>query len=123
MERGMGNSAGDKPTTRHHLAALRLLRKLIALESFPPEAIARALVVSEAAMSAYLSESKPIPLERQLCLALFVIERVPSLARPAHQLRGQVAATMAFLERADQGIPTDVRRPFLGGGGRMRGTA
>jgi len=55
-------------------AALRLLRKLVATRWFELDAIARALVVSDARLAAYLSESEPIPLDRQLCLALFVIE-------------------------------------------------
>jgi hypothetical protein len=81
-------------------AALRLLRKLVATRWFELDAIARALVVSDARLASYLSESEPIPLDRQLCLALFVIECVPPLARVGHQLRGQVKAAIAFEARA-----------------------
>src|SRR4051812_44090186 len=80
--------------------ALRVLRKLVATRWFELDAIARALDVSEARLSAYLSESEAIPLDRQLGLALFVTECVPPLARVGHQLRGQVQATMAFQSRA-----------------------
>lgn len=77
-----------------------MLRKLVATRWFELEAIARALVISDARLAAYLSESELIPLDRQLCLALFVIECVPPLARAGHQLRGQVNAAIAFQAHA-----------------------
>src|SRR4051794_20473552 len=80
--------------------ALRVLRKLVATRWFELDAIARALDVSDARLAAYLSESEAIPLDRQLCLALFVTECVPPLARVGQRLRGQVQATMAFQSRA-----------------------
>jgi hypothetical protein len=58
--------------------------------------LAEVIVVKRSALDSYLSGSLTIPLDRQLCLALFAIERVPSLARLGHQLLGQVAATTAF---------------------------
>jgi hypothetical protein len=57
-------------------------------------------VVSRATLHGYLSGNAPIPLERQLCLALFVIERYPEFARLGYQLRGQAAAAIAFREQA-----------------------
>jgi hypothetical protein len=76
--------------------ALVLLRKLLATQACDLDAVAEAIVVKRSALDSYLSGSVTIPLERQLCLALFVVEHVPSLARLGHQLRAQVAATMAF---------------------------
>ncbi len=58
--------------------------------------MARALVISDAALRAYLAGVEPMPLDRQLCLALFVIESIPPMARSGHRLRGQVAASMAY---------------------------
>jgi hypothetical protein len=76
--------------------AVVLLRKLVATQSCELNALAEAIVVKRSVLESYLSGSVPIPLERQLCLALFVVEHVPSLARLGHQLRAQVAAAMAF---------------------------
>lgn len=55
--------------------------------------------MSERQLQAYLNESADMPLERQLCLAQFVIECVPPLARLGHRLRGQVSAALAFNAR------------------------
>src|SRR5436190_14484342 len=70
-------SDGAARAPRAAPTALRLLRKLVATRWFELDAIARALVVSDARLAAYLAESEPIPLDRQLSLALFVIECVP----------------------------------------------
>lgn len=92
--------------TEHHGSSRRtpravlLLRRLVELGWFGPDAVARALVVNGTTLDAYLRETEPIPLDRQLCLALFVIECVPPLARLGHQLRGQVGAAIAFQDRA-----------------------
>lgn len=83
-----------------HSTSVRLLRKLLAAGWFPTDAVARALVVSDDTLQSYLTESKTMPLDRQLCLAQFVIECVPPLARAGQRLRGQVAATMNYESRA-----------------------
>lgn len=64
--------------------------------SFDRAAVANELVVPVKALDAFLEGTLPMPLDRQLCLALFVIEKVPALARLGYQLRGQVKAAMAF---------------------------
>ena len=79
--------------------ALELLRKLVATESYELDELAEALVIKRKKLDAYLAGTVEIPLERQLCLALFVIEHVPALARLGYQLRGQVIAAIAFQER------------------------
>ena len=87
----------DAPVDAHRASrALVLLRKLVATRSCELDALAEAIVVTRSALDSYLSGAVTIPLERQLCLALFVVEQVPSLARLGHQLRAQVAAAMAF---------------------------
>lgn len=86
----------DGHAARPRSAAVRLLRKVIANGWFPADAVARALVISNTSLDAYLAESKPMPLDRQLCLALFVIECIPPLARAGQQLRAQVAAAIAY---------------------------
>jgi hypothetical protein len=90
----MDKSVGRKRPA--HSTAARLLQKVLSTGWFPPDALARALVMSDDAMQAYLAESKAMPLDRQLCLAQFVIECVPPLARAGQQLRGQVSAAMAY---------------------------
>jgi hypothetical protein len=98
----MTNDATRAGLARRDSAALRLLRKVVATRWFQLDAIARVLSVSDAAIDAYLSESEPIPLDRQLCIAQFVIECVPPLARLGHQLRGQVTAAIAFHARVTE---------------------
>lgn len=81
---------------RRQSAAARLLKKVLGTGWFRPDAVARALAISDAALNAYATESESMPLDRQLCLALFVIECIPPLARAGHQLRSQVAAAMSY---------------------------
>jgi len=76
--------------------AAQLLLQVLSTGSLDPESIARELVVSVAELQRYLSGSAPIPLDRQLCLALFVIKNVPTLAREARGLHGQVCAAIAY---------------------------
>lgn len=73
-----------------------LLKKVVAAGSIHHSELAQVLVVTEETLDLYLADSLAIPLDRQLCLALFVIERVPQLARAAHQLRAQVGAALAY---------------------------
>jgi hypothetical protein len=73
-----------------------LLKKVIECGAISRDRLAAELVMTGRHLEAYLDETVPMPLDRQLCLALLVIERVPSLAREGHRLRGQVAAAAAF---------------------------
>lgn len=85
---------------RRSSRALVLLHKLVATQTYQLDTLAEALVITRNALDSYLSGEVAIPLERQLCLALFVVDHVPSLARLGYRLRGQVAAAIAFRERA-----------------------
>jgi hypothetical protein len=76
--------------------AVYLLDRLQNTGWFSDVALAEALVVPTDILEAYRSGLIPMPLDRQLCLALFVIEKVPALARLGYQLRGQVQAAVAF---------------------------
>ena len=93
---------GKKPARRKETRAHALLTKVVATGWFDREEIARALVVTPRTLDAFVAGSVAMPLERQLCLALFVIERIPALARQGHQLKGQVAGAMAFQQREQQ---------------------
>jgi len=92
----MPNDAGPGSTARKPSRAAVLLKKVVATGSIEHGELARVLVVTEETLDLYLADSLAIPLDRQLCLALFVIERVPQLARAAHQLRAQVGAALAY---------------------------
>jgi hypothetical protein len=96
----MASNAEGARRQRPSSRALILLEKVVATGWFEPSALARALAVSDSTLERYLSDTLPIPLDRQLCLALFVIECLPALARSGHQLRRQVAAAIAFQEGA-----------------------
>jgi hypothetical protein len=92
-------TAADK-NPRPRSRAAELLQRIVSSGSVDTHALAHSLIVSPAALDSYLHGTVPIPLERQLCLALYVIEHIPELARQGHQLRGQVAAAIAFQEHA-----------------------
>ena len=79
--------------------ALDLLIKVDATGLFDRETLARELVVSPSQLEGFLSGAAPMALERQLCLAQFLIERVPSMARAGHRLKGQVIAAISFNAR------------------------
>jgi hypothetical protein len=94
--------------------AAQLLSRLSGTRWFDLQTLAGELVVSAATVGAYLDGTLPMPLDRQLCLALFVIENVPPLARQGHQLHGQVQAAISFQARAAEGLSASPPRIRLG---------
>lgn len=76
-----------------------LLRSVIGSGPFTADDMARELTSSRDQIESYVSGDAVMPLDRQLCLALIVIDKVPRLARRGHTLRAQVAAAMAFREK------------------------
>lgn len=58
--------------------------------------LAAELVITPGQLEAYRSGRILMPLDRQLCLALFVLESVPSLAKECRALRAQVVAAASF---------------------------
>ena len=86
-------------TLRKPSRAVELLRKLDAAGLFDRETLAREIVVSAEQLECFINDSAAMPLDRQLCLAQLVIERVPQLARQGHRLKGQVSAAAAFNAR------------------------
>jgi hypothetical protein len=94
--------------------AVRLLELVFDTTGMGETTMADALVTTSAGLRAYRSGSERMPLDRQLCLALYVIEHLPSLAPRAHALRAQVAAEIAFNARLSQSggqFPIDEFRP------------
>src|SRR2546430_13216840 len=76
--------------------ATELLRKGLAAGWFDVQRIAGELVVDERTLGLYVSGALPMPLERQLCFALFLIAHVPSQARRGHNLLGRIQAEIRF---------------------------
>jgi hypothetical protein len=74
--------------------AALLLQKLVALGVVTEEQLATELVVPLPVLRAFADASRVIPLDRQLCLALYIINNVPALAREGHGLRGQVESAI-----------------------------
>lgn len=73
-----------------------LLRSVVEHGDATTTQLAETLVVSLSDLESYALDKRVMSLARQLCLALFVIHRLPKLARRGHSLRGQVIAAMAF---------------------------
>ena len=88
--------------------AVRFVRQLVETHQFDPESLARELVISPSQLDAYMSGTLEMPLDRQLCLALLLIEQVPSLRRHGYALRGQVIAATTY---ASHGLHTEAIRP------------
>jgi hypothetical protein len=76
--------------------ASALLAKVLATGLYDQIQIATELAVTPKQVNGYLSGRIDMPLERQLCLALLVVEKIPTLARAGHILHGQVKAAIAF---------------------------
>jgi hypothetical protein len=77
-------------------SAATLLRALLNSGACSPDQLASELAVSRATLARFLEGTQAIPLSRQLCLALFVIDRSPQHARKGHRLLGQVRAAIAY---------------------------
>lgn len=92
----MDDTATNGTRARRKSTALQLLQRVLATGWFAPDALARALAMSDAELEAYLAERETIPVHRQLAIAQFVIECIPPLARAGYQLRGQAVAAMDY---------------------------
>jgi hypothetical protein len=69
--------------------------------AFTEEELAAAIVISTKTLERYRAGKLSVPLDRQLCLALVLIQ-LPAYARLGFQLRGQVEAAMRFEQRAGE---------------------
>ncbi|MEO7086249.1 MAG: hypothetical protein ABI442_11100 [Gemmatimonadaceae bacterium] len=90
-------------TTRRSTGrAIELLRKVDGCGVFDRATLAREMVITPDDLESFLNDSATMPLDRQLCLAQLVIERVPALSRAGHRLKGQVSAALAFNARVTE---------------------
>ena len=88
----------SKNSVAHRSRARDLLRKLLDRSLVRREEISRELMITDRLLDAFADGSTPVPLDRQLLLAAFVIERVPAFRRAGHQLREQVVAAIRFAQ-------------------------
>ena len=79
--------------------AVQLLKRVMATRWYDPEVMASELAVTVGTLEGYLNETMAIPLDRQLCLSLFVIQNIPPLSRAGYQLRGQVQSAVNYQAR------------------------
>lgn len=75
--------------------AARLIEQLVE-NGISETALAEAIVVPVALLAEFRSGRVQLPLDRQLCLALYAIERVPRARRAGFTLRAQVEAEIAL---------------------------
>jgi hypothetical protein len=73
----------------------RMLRDGVVTE----EDLAREIVVRPKTLDAYREGRLPMPLDRQLCLALVMMRMSPRHARLGAQLRAQVMAAIQYQQR------------------------
>lgn len=76
--------------------AVRLLAKIVAMESFDAGYVADQLAVLSHRLDSFIAAEEPMPLDCQQRLATFVIDQVPAFARIGHQLQAQVCAAMRY---------------------------
>jgi hypothetical protein len=92
---------------RHSRSAV-LLRQIIVAGWFDVSRLAAELVVDERTIGLYMCGSLPMPIERRLCFAQFLIEHVPALSRHGHNLLSQLRAEVQFAQsttRVHKGQP------------------
>jgi hypothetical protein len=90
------------------------------MEVFDSRSLATELVVTPHRLDDYLTGNREMPLDRQLCLALLLIERVPALARQGYALRGQVLAAIAYAARQNGGGESAAPRVVTSNGHRPK---
>ena len=89
---------GERPRS----LAVKLLDGVLTSNRAPVEQIAAAMMVHEPTVDAYRRGRLPIPIEAQMLLAAFAIERFPEYARLGHRLRGEIRARVAYAARETQ---------------------
>jgi hypothetical protein len=76
-----------------------LVEKLLREQACTEEDLARELVIEPRVLADYRTGHVAMPLERQQCLALVLIERGATYARFGYQLRAQVMAATSYESR------------------------
>lgn len=122
-ERAPAQSTGGGITCRRgylrRSRSVRLIEALLATGNVDCGELACALGITQHALESYRRGRARMPLERQMCLALLVIERwpySPRLRRNGFGLRSQVLAEAAFHAR----ITKTHNAPMITASGRSR---
>lgn len=79
-----------------HSRAAALLTKLLAANQFTVEELAEILVVDARVIGQYVSGEVDMPLDRQICFARLLVDRVPPFARHGRNLLSQIAASIEY---------------------------
>jgi hypothetical protein len=95
----LSRSATRVTTVKQSRSAAVLLDALITTHGLTATLLATELAVSVSMIDDSRMGAEPIPLERQLHIAVYAA-RYPALAREAHRLRSQVLAALAVEARA-----------------------
>lgn len=82
-----------RPPFMHRANAL--LDRILSEDAASLTDLAETLMASPDSIIAYRA-GREIPMERQMLLAAYAIERAPKFARQGHGLRGQIIATLRF---------------------------
>lgn len=77
--------------------ALELLERVLSSEGITVEELCSGLMVPAATIVAYRGGRRPMPIEVQLLLIAFTIERTPQHGPLARRMRDQLRATIAFV--------------------------
>ena len=83
---------GERPRS----LAVKLLDSVLASNRTPAEQVAAAMMVHEPTLDEYRRGQMPLPIEAQMLLAAFAIERFPEYARLGYRLRAEIRARVAF---------------------------
>jgi hypothetical protein len=79
--------------------AVQLLEILLRDGLLSEEQLAVELVIRPRTLACYRAGTEPMPLDRQLCLALLMLTLPARYARAGYQLRNQVRAAIRFEQR------------------------
>ena len=86
----------DAVRQRKRSRCVVLLTKLLAANWLTVNEVAEVLVVDPRTIGRYISGEIEMPVERQVCFARFLVERVPPLARQGRNLLSQIAASIEY---------------------------
>ena len=82
--------------SRRRTRVVRILTRLLASNWYTVDELAAALCVDTRTLGRYAAGEVDVPIDRQICLSRFLIERVPPLARAGRNMLGQIEATVRF---------------------------
>ena len=85
-----------EPASCRRTRVVQILTRLLASTAYTVDELAAALCVDARTVGRYVSGEIDVPIDRQICLARFLIEREPPLARSGRNMLGQIEAAIKF---------------------------